>query len=153
MEEVYARDGIAGNFLWDGKMLENLGDTTFAKKLINDKAIMSLITSPDSGGEELRWIRFKDFYITDYFYMEEHSWDAVIFIPKRTILFYGFGIMANYNSKDMKYRLKWVIDEEDEFGDEGVIYEIPDADKDPEKKWFTIRLADMGYKPIKVNEG
>ena len=85
--------------------------------------------------------------------MEDYSWDAVIFVPKRNIKFLGFGLMANYNNKDMKYKIKWVIDGEDEFGDEGLLYEVADADKDPEKKWFSIRIADLGYKPIKINEG
>jgi hypothetical protein len=30
---------------------------------------------------------------------------------------------------------------------------ITDDEKDPEKKWFTIDIRELGIKPIKVNEG
>ena len=45
--------------------------------------------------------------------MENYSWDAMTFIPRRNIKFHGFGIMASYNNKDMKYKIKWVIDEDE----------------------------------------
>ena len=77
--------------------------TTFAKSFILDGAKIMIMVLADSCGVAQRWIRFPKFYHTDYFYMETYSWDAVIFIPRRNIKFLGFGIMASYNDKDMKY--------------------------------------------------
>lgn len=82
--------------------------------------------------------------------METRYWDAVAFIPRRTIWFYGFGVLSNYNSMDVTYKVQWNIREED-----SEVYEIfkADSDKDQEKKWHEIRLKDLGCKPIKCFEG
>jgi len=97
----------------NGKLLENLSATTFAKSFILDGAKIMIMVQAEAAGVCQRWIRFPKFYLTDYFYMETYSWDAVIFVPKRNIKFLGFGIMASYNDKDMKYKIKWVIDDDD----------------------------------------
>ena len=31
--------------------------------------------------------------------------------------------------------------------------DLPNDERDPEKKWFEVLLKDFGHKPIKVNEG
>lgn len=98
----------------------------------------------------MKWIRFGDFYLTDYYYMNTTYYDACVFVPKCAINFMGFGVMASYNNMDCKYKVQWSID--DEKSEE---YEIEkaDGDKDPEKKWHEIRLSDFGVKPIKISEG
>jgi hypothetical protein len=97
------------------------------------------------------WIRFPEFYYTDYFYMNTRYWDAVVFIPKRPVLFYGWGLFANYNGNDMQVKIQYAIGD----GEKSEEYErlFADSEKDPEKKWFTIDLREFGIKPIKVNEG
>lgn len=99
-----------------------------------------------------RWARFPEFYYTDYFYMNTRYWDAVVFIPKRNIVFFGWGLFANFNGTDMDLKVQWQIGEQGEKSDE---YELKmsDSDKEPEKKWFTIDIREFGVKPIKVNEG
>ena len=47
-------------------------------------------------------------------------------------------------------KVKWWIDE-DESAETDI--DLPNDDRDPEKKWFEIYLKDLGFKPIKVNEG
>ena len=82
--------------------------------------------------------------------MNTRYWDAVIFKPKRAVWFFGWGLFANYNNKDMKVKVQWKIDEEQ--SDEYEL-EFPDGSKDPDRKWHTIDIRDCGVKPIKVNEG
>jgi hypothetical protein len=97
------------------------------------------------------WIRFPEFYLTDYYYMNTVYWDAVVFVPKRNIVFLGWGIFANYNSKDVTCMVQWQIGEESKSEEYEV--ELIDSEKDEEKKWFTVDIRDLGQKPIKVSEG
>lgn len=96
------------------------------------------------------WVRFPEFYYTDYFCMNPRYWDAVVFKPKRNVWFFGWGILANYNNKDMKIKFQWKIGEEQS---EEYELDFPDGEKDEEKKWHTIDIRNVGCKPIKVNEG
>ena len=88
------------------------------------------------GGKPIMWVRFPEFYLTDYFYMNRNYWDAVTFVPRRTVIFYGFGLFSNYNGKDLKLRVGYALNEE------GIQAEVDadyaDADKDSEKKWHEI---------------
>jgi len=135
----------------NGKLLENMADTTFAKNFILDGEKIIILSSEEACGPAQKWVRFPNLYLTDYFYMETYSFDAVTFIPKKTIKFQGFGIMSSYNNKDMTYKIRWVIDDDESC--EEYEWSFPDADKDPEKKWFEVKLSDFGISPIKVDEG
>jgi len=48
-------------------------------------------------GEPKKWIRFRSFYLTDYFYLNMSCWDAVAFKPLKDVFFFGFGILGSYN--------------------------------------------------------
>jgi len=149
--EIYNIDKASGFILSNGKVLSNLDDYTFAKKLILDGTKFANVTQgPGSGGPCMKWCRFGRSVTSDYFYLDSYSWDAVIFVPKRNVMFHGFGIFSNWSKKDMKYRLKWYIGGEESEEKE---FEIVDADADPEKRWYEINFSDMGEKPIKVSEG
>jgi hypothetical protein len=37
--------------------------------------------------------------------MSTSYWDAVVFIPKKDIWFFGFGLFSNYNNKDIGIKL------------------------------------------------
>ena len=106
-----ALDDISGFFLSNGKSLQNMDDFTFAKSFITsaDKFLMLHNDSGGSCGPALKWVRFKDFYFDDYYNLNSSRWDAVAFIPKRSVKFLGFGIMANYYKKDMTYIVKWYV--------------------------------------------
>ena len=99
------------------------------------------------------WKRFGETKVNDphdYYYLSTSYWDAVIFVPKRSVMFHGFGILANPDGKNITYIVKWAIDSD---SSENHTVETMDADKDPENKWQTIQIKDLGFKPIKVNEG
>ena len=44
---------------------------------------------------------------------EENDYDSLIFIPRRDILFIGFGMMANHRGRDITFIFKWKIDSEE----------------------------------------
>jgi hypothetical protein len=44
--------------------------------------------------------------------MSSNYYDAVVVIPKRSVMFRGFAILAHYNGKDCTYKFKYKIDEE-----------------------------------------
>ena len=56
-------------------------------------------------------------------------------------MFYGFGMMANYNGSDVKYTVKYGIDDDI---CEPMEIEKLGSEKDEEKKWYDISLKDMG---------
>ena len=90
-----------------------MNDTTFAKSFILNNATILVLSSESACGPPKIWRRFPRLYLTDYFYMETYSWDAVVFVPKRNIRFMGFGIMSSYNNKDMAYKVSWAIDDDE----------------------------------------
>lgn len=79
-----------------------------------------------------------------------HIWNAVAFRPLKDIYFFGFGVLGNYFSKDIKIKVQWAIDD---FQSEEYIQENKDSEKDPEKKWFLVDIRQFGEKPVKVSEG
>jgi hypothetical protein len=36
-------------------------------------------------------------------------WDAICFVPNRDILFKGFGLFSNFDRKNTKVKIQWVI--------------------------------------------
>ena len=125
-------------------------DTTFAKNFVLNDANFALVASTSSGGTPIKWIRFPKFYLEDYFYMEKDYWDAVTFVPKRNIIWHGFGCFSGWDKKNMEYTIKWYVGEDESEEHE---FNIEDERKDPEKKWFEIYLSEMDEKPIRVSEG
>lgn len=135
--------------LQNGKLISNPDDTTFQKSFVKDMHQFTIVSS-ESTKSAIKWVRFPEFYLTDYYYMNTRYWDAVVFIPKRTIMFHGFGVLANYNQKDVTYKVQWNIRDQD--SEEYETFRA-DADKDPQKKWHEINIKEFGCKPIKCNEG
>jgi hypothetical protein len=104
---VLENEDILGFLTFEGKLIENPADTTFAKKFVKNNAKFALITSEGSSLKPTQWQRFAEFYYTDYFYMNTRYWDAVVFIPKRNIVFFGWGLFANFNGSDMDLKVQW----------------------------------------------
>ena len=61
--------------------------------------------------------------------------------------------MANYLNKDVGFKFAWAIGDDDPLLDPPAEITLMDADKDPQKKWWHVKLKDLGHKPIKVSEG
>ena len=147
---LFKKDGIDGYLVNNGKLIEkDQMEESFAKLHICQNDRFAIVSTTKSI-TPLRWIRFPEFYLTDYFYMNTRYWDAMVFKPKCRVYFLGYGMLANYNANDMNVKIQWHIGEE--VSEE---YEINmvDADKDPEKKWFNIDIRDLGQSPILVEEG
>lgn len=49
--------------------------------------------------------------------MSNSRHDACCFVPKKSVLFMGFGLLGNYKGKDMSFKVSWIIDdvESDEY--------------------------------------
>lgn len=45
--------------------------------------------------------------------MSNSRHDACCFVPKKPILFMGFGLLGNFRGKDMSYIVSWIIDDEE----------------------------------------
>ena len=54
-----------------------------------------------------------------------HKWNAVAFRPLKDIYFFGFGVLGNYFSKDIKIKVQWAIDD---FQSEEYIQENKDSE-------------------------
>ena len=108
IQEVLDDEGIQGFLTMGGKLLESPADTTFAKQFIKNNTKFALI-STESCAKPIIWVRFPEFYYTDYFYMNTRYWDAVCFIPRRNITFFGWGLFSNYNKCDVTIKLQWQI--------------------------------------------
>lgn len=81
--------------------------------------------------------------------MEKNYPDAICFKPKANVMWHGFGLFASYNSKDIKYKLKWCFDEEAVPG-EWTEFTKPFSEL-LEDKTQSILFKDLGIKPIKVS--
>ena len=122
--------------------------------MVKNEQLFTLAFSQGSAPEPIKWRRFKSWHHSDYRYLEKSYPDAVAFVPKRDVWFFGFGLASNYHSKDMKLQCKWLIGKDQEKQDDGWFdIEVNEADKDPETKWHTVDIRNLGEKPFKVSEG
>lgn len=143
-------EGIAGKLVFKGKLIENPDDVSFRESFVLNKDRFTVVCGEGAGGQALVWKRFPEVYITDYFYMSAHYFDAVTFIAKRNIAFRGFGIFKNYFGVKMELIVKWIINDE---ASEEYELELLHEERDEENHWHTFDIASVGMKPIKCNEG
>ena len=109
------KSGVIQGFIsTNGKLIEEPGEITFQKANIKNMQVISVAAAEGIVAEPKEWIRFQDFYLTDYYYMSSSYWDAVVFIPKRDIWFFGFGLFSNYNNKDVGIKFQWNLGKEGE---------------------------------------
>jgi hypothetical protein len=71
-------------------------DETFLKKNILGGDSFLLLSG---SFQAKKWKRFPSFEQSDYFYMSDTYWDAVMVQPKSDIYFLGFGLMNQYEKK------------------------------------------------------
>lgn len=80
--------------------------------------------------------------------MSINYWEGIVFIPKRDVWFYGWGVFAEKNGEDMPLDVQWHIGEE---RSEQFSFIMKDADKDPENKWHSIDIREhFSHPPILV---
>lgn len=112
-----------------------------------DKSVITLVSGAGGGGPQITWKRFKRDVLNDYYYLEQSTWDSVIFIPQTNIVFHGFGAYSSWNNCAVSYNIKWALDDEEPCEQTEITKE--DAEKD-EQKCFTFTLKELGSKPVKV---
>lgn len=92
-----SQDKINGFISTKTKLIDDPDEITFHKLASKSNQLFSLAFPEEGEKEPMRWVRFKEYRTTDYFYLNSHYWDACVFIPKRDVTFFGFGIFGNYH--------------------------------------------------------
>ena len=103
-------DGASGQFFASGKAITDLEQTVEKVELHEGQQIFVIATV--SGGQPKQWRRFKNFHDSDYCCLERDYLDAVIFKPKRDIVFYGYGVFSSYFKRDFTVKCGWEIEDE-----------------------------------------
>ena len=93
----------------EGKVIENPDEVSFLKIFAKNNQIFSLTFPTEKIAEPKKWMRFKEWTTTDYFYMSKNYPDAVIFRPKKDITFYGVGVFSNFRQMDIKVKFWWAL--------------------------------------------
>lgn len=101
--------------------------------------------------QPINWYRFSRYIYDDYWPMSINYWEGIVFIPKRDVWWFGFGVFAEKNGRDMPLDVQWHIDDEIS---EQYHFTMMDADKDPVNKWHSIDIREkFDHPPIRVSEG
>jgi hypothetical protein len=79
------------------KLIEFPAEEIIEKNNVLDNQKIIYIVKKVDYQEPMKWVRFKSFYLTDYFYLNLTAWDAVAFKPLRDVYFLGFGMFGSYN--------------------------------------------------------
>jgi hypothetical protein len=87
------------------KVIEFPAEEVIEKNYVLDKQKITYFVKKVEYGEPKKWNRFKSYYLTDYFYLNLTSWDAVAFKPLRDVHFFGFGMFGSYDKKDVKIKV------------------------------------------------
>ena len=98
-----------GKLIYNGKLVDTPDEVTFTKLFVKNNAKFALIM-PIGSAPAIMWQRFGRVTLNDYFYLSSRYFDAVCFIPKRNVMFHGFGVLAHYDAKNVNYIFKWAID-------------------------------------------
>ena len=110
-------------------------------------------SSEGGGGKAKKWIRFKEPLVQSTWYWSSNN-DSIMFIPKRNIVFHGFGVYCSKDSQNLRIKTRWAIGEDDDsnFSDwHDVTFEY--ENRDDLTKTHDLYLKDLGVKPVKVAAG
>jgi hypothetical protein len=100
MMQILEQDGVDGALIYNGKLIENPNDTTFAKQFVKNGDKFALVRGAVSM-KPIMWQRFSEQDLNnDYIWLETYRWEAVIFVPRVNVMFFGFGLFSNYNKND-----------------------------------------------------
>ena len=100
-----------GFLIFNGHLISKPKEVTFKQALVHDGDTF-LLNCGDFPDQPVQWVRFLKHKLDDYCYMNTYP-DAVAFVPKRKIIWYGFGLYANYHGKEIKYKVQFAIDDEE----------------------------------------
>ena len=82
-------------------------EVTFQKLFAKNDQLFSLTFSGAARVEGMRWMRFREMEQNCGYGLNPRQWDSVIFIPKRDILFLGFGMFVTFKNDDVKLKIQW----------------------------------------------
>lgn len=98
----------------------------------------------------MRWRRFKE-KSSGSWHISTTSIDAVQFIPKRNILFFGLGAFGNYHKKESTQEIWWRIDDGEKTEAIEVVMDPGLVDEDTLTQ--DLNFVETGHDPVKVLEG
>lgn len=66
-------------------------------------------------------------------------WDGITFVPRRPVEFYGFGLYAESNFKDLNIEVRWEIQNRP---DDSKTFNLTlrDNEKDKDNKWHIVNI-------------
>lgn len=102
----------SAHMLYKGKIVEDPDKITFAKLFVKNNALIVLKCPEVKLKEPMKWCRFSRYVYNDYYPMSCHYWEGIVFIPKRDVWFYGWGLFADYHKKDEPLDVTWYIGED-----------------------------------------
>ena len=95
-------------------------------------------------------MRFKEHYRHAHWGIDNHSIDAMAFIPRRSVTFYGFGVYCT-GTEDVTLKLDWFLGPNgNEYSSEEHIVEFKYEDRVPDKTYWSFDIRSVGAQPIKV---
>ena len=84
INDMYAVDQISGYIVYNGEILTNLGDYTFAKKFVPDGAKFGMVCAGSGGGGPVcLWKRFPRIEYNYYIYTDHNIWQGIAYIPNK----------------------------------------------------------------------
>ncbi len=130
------------SIIYKGEVIKK--DETFLKKsILQDSSFLLLSGSL----EVIKWKRFRNLETSDYFYMSDTYFDAVVFKPKIDVYFLGFGLFKHYEGATYTLTFKYSIEQEqsEEFNVE-VTKEMYS-----ENGIYFFDFQELGMPPVKVS--
>ena len=104
LQTYFIEGAQSGQLLYKNKMIGKnklIGkdelEKSFAENGILDNTKFVLLQDGSKQNEILKWVRFTTFMINgeSKINLSQQEWDAVCFVPKTRVNFYGFGVFAN----------------------------------------------------------
>lgn len=92
---------VDGFLSTNGKIIDKDDEVTFRRFFVHNEQVFSISCKEDSMPEPMIWQRFERLEKHDYRYLDMNYPEAVVFIPKRDIWFFGLCVWSNYSGKDM----------------------------------------------------
>lgn len=141
LKDYYEIKGGAFTVIYNGEPVKK--EDTYLRRLVKSNSSFFLISGSLLA---LRWKRFGRIVTTDYFYMSDSYWDAVVFKPKIDVYLLGFAILNHYEKHPFKLKFKYVIGT-----DESQEHEIDlSNDMVEEDNIFYIDFQKIGISPVRV---
>ena len=95
--------------LFKGRVIDNDGNVSFKDLYVPTNTTFLLVCAPSDLTSPLEWHRFKLDLCDVTQELREGRSESIVIVPKRQILFYGFGVYSESNFQDMNLEVTWEI--------------------------------------------